>query len=242
MKEKSLTDERFIAIEDNIKRINDNVYKAACASGRENKDIKIMAVTKTVDPLYINHALTCGIDLIGENKVQEFLGKRDELNLEGCDVHLIGHLQTNKVRQIVGKVALIQSVDSVKVAQEIGKRSLEAGIITDILAEINIGSEVSKFGIMPGETFENVYEFSEIPGIRVCGLMSIPPNFGDDQQIRRYFSNIHRLFIDICDKKIDNVSMCILSMGMSGDYTNAILEGSNLIRLGSAVFGERIYE
>jgi pyridoxal phosphate enzyme (YggS family) len=239
--EKSLLEERFLIIEDNLKRIREEIGETAISAGRNPQEIRLMAVTKTVEPVFINHALACGIDLIGENKVQEFIGKADELKLEGCEVHLIGHLQTNKVRQIVGKVNMIQSVDSVKLADEIGKRSAEKGLTTNILLEINIAKEETKFGLFPEQVLEIIYEISEISGVKVCGLMSVPPIFEDSEKNRSFFSNMHHLFIDIREKKIDNVSMDILSLGMSGDYKQAIMEGSNLIRIGSAIFGARIY-
>jgi PLP dependent protein len=241
MMEKSLTDKSFLIIDENLKTIRETAGNAAIVSGRCCDDIKIMAVTKTVEPVLINYAIDCGIDLIGENKVQEFLGKINKLKLECCKTHLIGHLQTNKVKQIVGMVDMIQSVDSVKVAQEIGKKSIELDIITDVLMEINIGAETEKFGFSPEQADEKVHELSEIPGIMVCGLMTVPPVCGNENENRHFFSNMRCLFIDISAKKIDNVSMNILSMGMSADYEPAILEGSTLIRLGSAVFGIRKY-
>lgn len=241
MKEKSLIEERFFSIEENLKQINENVSKAAITAGRNPNNIKLMAVTKTVEPIYINHAIACGIDLIGENRVQELLGKVDELKLDNCDVHLIGHLQTNKIRQIVGKVSMIQAVDSVRLAEEIGKRSVENELVTDILLEVNIAKEESKFGFHSEQVIEMVHEISEISGIKVRGLMSVPPICDESEKNRHYFSDMHHLFIDICAKKIDNVNINILSLGMSDDYQQAILEGSNLIRLGSAVFGLRKY-
>ncbi len=217
--EKALVEERFRDIEENYKRIRENIQKAAIESGRDENSVRLMGVTKTVDSLYINHALSLGIDLIGENRVQEYLGKRDELHLDGVERHLIGHLQTNKVRQIVGEVDMIDSVDSVKVAREIGKISAKKGIVTDVLVEINIGEEASKFGLDPSELTETLCEISEIDAVRVKGLMAIPP----------------------MAKKLDNISMDILSMGMSGDYVEAILEGSTMVRVGSSLFGKRVY-
>lgn len=239
MREKSFEDSAFLGIGENIKQIKEVVADAAYYSGRTQDDISIMAVTKTVDAARINYALSCGIKLIGENRVQEFVEKRENLNLSSCDVHLIGHLQSNKVKQIIGKVSMIQSVDSIKIAKEIGAKSLEIGQTTDILMEINIQSETNKFGFLPVSAVESAYELAQINGVHLCGIMSIPPMNKDEKANRQNFSNINRLFIDICDKKIDNVSMKILSMGMSGDYRAAILEGANLIRVGSAVFGTR---
>ena len=210
-------------------------------SGRKSEDISLMAVTKTVESKFINYAVDKGIGLIGENKVQEFLMKEPELNLSKCKAHLIGHLQSNKVKKIVGKVDTIQSVDSVAIAREIGKRSVEAGVNTKILLEVNVGNEESKFGFSTDEVFERACEISEINGIVIDGLMCVAPICEKDAEIRRIFSNMRRLFIDIEGKKRDNITMNVLSMGMSGDYKNAILEGANLVRIGSAIFGSRIY-
>ena len=239
--EKVLNEERFRDIEENYKQIMFHIAEAAVKSGRKPEDIRLMGVTKTVESVFINHALSLGIDLIGENRVQEFLGKRDELRLNGVEKHLIGHLQTNKVKQIVGEVDMIDSVDSVKIAKEIGKVSCNKGIVTDILIEINIGDEESKFGFDPSELTERVCEISEINGIHVRGLMAIPPICDDDEKNHKFFSNMYRMFLDIGAKKLDNVNMDILSMGMSGDYRNAIEEGSTMVRVGSALFGKRVY-
>lgn len=233
--------ERFLAIEENLKIINEDVSQAAIKSGRCPGDVSLMAVTKTVESKFINHAIAQGVNLIGENKVQELLLKEPELNLEGCKAHLIGHLQSNKVKKIVGHVDTIQSVDSVSIAKEIGKRSLEAGIITNVLLEVNAGSEDSKFGFLPDELFEKACEIAEIEGVKIGGMMCVAPICESEAEIRGIFSNMHRLFIDIGAKKRDNISMDILSMGMSGDYKEAILEGANLVRVGSAIFGARIY-
>lgn len=238
---KALVEERFKDIEENYKRIRENIQEATLKSGRTDGAVRLMGVTKTVDSLFINHALSLGIDLIGENRVQEFLGKRDELKLDGVEKHLIGHLQTNKVKQIVGEVDMIDSVDSVKVAREIGKVSAKKGIVTDVLVEINIGAEESKFGLDPSELTETLCEISEIDSIRVMGLMAIPPICDSSAEIRKFFMNMNRMFLDIQAKKLDNISMDILSMGMSGDYVEAILEGSTMVRVGSSLFGKRVY-
>ena len=234
-------EERFSAIDENLKYIAEEIAEVALKSGRKSEDISLMAVTKTVESKFINYAVDKGIGLIGENKVQEFLMKEPELNLSKCKAHLIGHLQSNKVKKIVGKVDTIQSVDSVAIAREIGKRSVEAGVNTKILLEVNVGNEESKFGFSPDEVFERACEISEINGILIDGLMCVAPICEKDAEIRRIFSNMRRLFIDIEGKKRDNINMNVLSMGMSGDYKNAILEGSNLVRIGSAIFGSRIY-
>lgn len=233
---------RFRSIEENIKVIRENIAEAALKSGRKAEDIKLMAVTKTVEEKYINYAIEkCGINLIGENKVQEYLSKKDNLFLDNCDVHLIGHLQTNKVKQIVPAVSMIQSVDSIKLAKEIGKFCSNNNIERDILVEINIGDEDSKFGVDRSQIMEFISELSEIKGIKTRGLMAIPPFSDDLKKTQRFFSNMFGIFIDIGEKKLDNVYMDILSMGMSSDYSEAIIEGSNLVRVGSSMFGQRIY-
>ncbi|MBQ2693966.1 MAG: YggS family pyridoxal phosphate-dependent enzyme [Clostridia bacterium] len=233
--------ERFAAIEENLKYIREDIASAALASGRKPEEVSLMAVTKTVESRFINHAIKNGISLIGENKVQEFLLKEPELDLNNCKAHLIGHLQSNKVKKIVGRVETIQSVDTVSIAKEIGKRSVEAGVLTKILLEVNVGNEESKFGFMPSEVFEKACEIAEIDGVLIDGLMCVAPICEKDAEIRAVFSNMRRLFIDIGAKKIDNINMNTLSMGMSGDYKQAILEGANLVRVGSAIFGARIY-
>lgn len=232
---------RFRQVEENLKVIQNNISDAAISSGRCVSDIKLLAATKTVPSEVINHVISLGIDCIGENKVQELISKYNTLDLTNCEIHMIGHLQTNKVKQIVGKVNMIQSVDSVRLANEIAKVSLQKSIETDILAEVNIGMETSKSGVDPNELEEFVCQLSEIRGIKVRGIMSIPPICEKKSDIRRMFSQIYRFFIDIRCKKVDNINMDYLSMGMSSDYTEAILEGANIVRIGSLLFGNRIY-
>ncbi len=234
-------EERFKNIEYNIAYIREKIAQAAVRAGRNPDEITLMAVTKTVEPIFINHAIACGITLIGENKVQEFLGKKPYLNLEGCEAHLIGHLQTNKVRQIVGEVSMIQSVDSVKLATEISKRSASAGVVTDCLLEVNIGQEDSKTGLPFDEAYQTLEEIAQLPGIRIKGLMTIPPICDSYEELEEYFSEMHRLFVDIQSKNMDNVDMTVLSMGMSSDYEAAVRCGSTLVRVGSAIFGPRLY-
>lgn len=236
MTEKSLND-----VEYNYQFICEQIEKAAQAVSKTRKDITFLAATKTVEVGIINHAISLGLNHIGENRVQELLSKYDDYNLDNCSLQFIGHLQTNKVRQIVGKVDMIQSVDSLHLAKEISKQSQQRSITTDILIEINIGKEENKSGVYPEELEQLLYSCASLENIRVQGLMSIPPICENKQKIRKIFQKMHNLFIDISDKKIDNINMRILSMGMSGDYTEAILEGANMVRIGSALFGERIY-
>lgn len=234
-------EKRFSNIEHNLDTIREKIYKAATTVGRNPDEITLMAVTKTVEPIFINHALENGIRLIGENKVQEFLSKKPYLNLEGCEAHLIGHLQTNKVKQIVSEVSMIQSLDSLKLAREISKRSEEKGIVTPCLVEVNIGMEESKTGLELSALEELLHQVSLLKGISVEGLMTIPPICDTEQELDKYFSQMHKIFVDIRDKKIDNINMFVLSMGMSSDFESAVRNGSTLVRVGSSIFGERLY-
>jgi len=245
MTEQSLAEYREQRCEDiteNLKRIREKIAEAAIQSGRSEQDVKLMAVTKTVEPYFINHAIDhCGVDLIGENRVQEFLGKKPDLHLDGVDAHLIGHLQTNKVKQIVGEVSTIQSVDSLKVAREISKQSEKLGVHTDILLEVNIGEEESKSGFTYDAVPDSLAEIAELPAITVRGLMTVPPISAPDIVLRGYFSQMKKLYVDMQQKKYNNIDINILSMGMSADYVPAILEGANLVRVGSSIFGARVY-
>ena len=235
--ERSLTDIKY-----NYDFINEKIAEAAMKAGKTRDDITFLSATKTVEPEYINYAISLGLSYIGENKVQELLSKYDEYNLENCSLQFIGHLQSNKVKQIVGKVDLIQSIDSIKLAKEVSKCSLKNNITSDILVEVNIGKEENKSGVMPEMLEELVEEISTLPAVNVKGLMTIPPICEKNDEIRRYLEKMNRLFLDISSKKLDNISMDILSMGMSSDYYEAILEGANMVRIGSALFGNRIYK
>ncbi len=241
MTEKSWDEQRFQDIEYNLKTVREALARAAEDSGRTAADIELMAVTKTVEERFINHAIDCGVTLIGENRVQELLRKKPNLRLAGVRKNLIGHLQTNKVAQIVGEVDMIESVDSLKVAREIGKQSLKKGVVTDVLVEVNIGLEASKTGLSPEETPERIAEMAEIAGLHICGLMSVPPICEDRAKLCKYFENMYNMYVDIGAKKIDNVSMNVLSMGMSGDFAEAVRAGSNHVRVGSRIFGPRVY-
>lgn len=234
--------EKLLAdIEYNYKTIEERIAEAAIKSGRSREDITFLSATKTVSPELINYAISLGLKYIGENRVQELLSKYDAYNLNDATLHFIGHLQTNKVKQIVDKVSMIQSVDSVKLAKEISKQSVTKGINTDILVEINIGNEENKSGVLPEQAEDLLWEISKMDNIFVKGLMTIPPICENEQKIRKYFHKMHNIFIDISGKKIDNISMEVLSMGMSSDYYEAISEGATMVRIGSSLFGERNY-
>lgn len=233
--------QRMAAVEENYKRVLDRVNEAAVKAGRSTDDVRLMAVTKTVESPYINRAIELGADLIGENRVQEYLGKKDELHLDGVEKHLIGRLQTNKVKYIVGEVDMIESVDSLKLAQEISKQSVKRGVVTPVLVEVNIGKEESKSGIFIEQLHDLLCEIASLEAVKVKGLMTIPPICDSEIEVRKYFESMHQSFIDIKDEKIDNIDMEILSMGMSGDFEAAVSEGSNIVRVGSAIFGARHY-
>ncbi len=230
----------LLTTRDNYFKILERVQNAAVKNGGHKDDVRLMCVTKTVAPIYINAVLDAGADLIGENRVQEYLEKRDELKLNGVERHLIGHLQSNKVSKIVGEVDMIESVSSLKLANEISKVSLKKNIVTSCLVEVNIGKEESKSGVFVEELEDFLYQISVLKGIAVKGLMTVPP-ICDDNETKKYFSSMYKTYIDITAKKIDNIDMQILSMGMSNDFEIAIAEGSNLVRVGSAIFGSRKY-
>lgn len=223
----------------NFADIKKRIEAAAQKSGREYKDITLLAATKTVDAELINHAIESGIEYIGENRVQEFLSK--EPFYLPVHKHFIGHLQTNKVKDIVGRVELIHSVDSCRLAEEIAKQSRKKGIVSDILIEVNIGGEETKHGFSPEEVPAAAEKISGIEGIRLRGLMAIPPVCeGKDKNIK-FFVSLRKLFIDIKSKNIDNSNIDILSMGMSDDFEAAIECGATLVRIGTALFGKRNY-
>ncbi len=231
---------RIRCFDENYALVKERIIAAAERAGRAGGDVRLLAATKTVPVEVINHAIASGIDLIGENRVQELLGKLDRLD-KSAERHHIGRLQTNKVRAVVGKVSMIESVDSLHLAEEISKRSAALGITTDILVEVNIGDEESKSGIPAADAQEFAEKLAPFEAIKVRGLMSIPPICETKAEICRYFDKMYKLFIDISCKKIDNINMDFLSMGMSGDFEEAIASGANIVRLGSVLFGQRVY-
>lgn len=241
MTEKYYPEERLQEISDNIKRVRETVAQAAIRAGRDPAEVRLMAVTKTVAAAEINHAISCGIDLIGENKVQEFLSKKPQLQLSGVETHMIGHLQTNKVKDILGQVDVIQSVDSLRLAQALSKRAQAQNIPCKVLLEVNIAGEESKFGFCPQDVRAAAQEIANLPGMQVRGLMTVAPMLAKKSEVCTFFINMQRLFIDIRAEKMDNITMDILSMGMSDDFSEAIAAGSTLVRLGSAIFGIRQY-
>ncbi len=240
---------------ENIISAKKKIDEAARLSGRNGGDVTLLAATKTVDAETINFAIENGITCIGENRVQELLEKYDAINKDNVDIHFIGRLQTNKVKYIVDKVSLIHSVDSIRLAAEINKQCAKIRKVMDVLVEINIGDEESKGGISPEELEGFLIEASDFKNVRVVGLMCIPPkcendNFDAcDSQIsentkksyknQAFFKKIMKLFLDISAKKLDNIYMQVLSMGMSDDFEQAVAEGATIVRIGRGLFGSR---
>ncbi len=235
-----LSDSRFSAVSDNIKRISSNIEEAMLKAGRTDS-VRLMGVTKTVDPEIVSFSVKNGVTLLGENRVQEFLDKRDRYEGDP-EVHFIGGLQTNKVKYIIDKVSMIHSADSEKLINEIDRRAANAGLTMDILIEVNIGGEESKSGIAPDMLEELAYKTAELKNVRLRGLMAIPP-VDVDGSSAIYFEKMHRLFSDLRDKTSSDERFLIdtLSMGMSGDYEEAIMHGSTIVRIGSVLYGQRNY-
>lgn len=227
-------------IKENLETVRQNIAAAAKLSGRLPEDVTLITVTKNFDVSYINAAIDCGIADAGENRVQEMLSKIDAVKSK-LNWHMIGHLQTNKVKYIVDKVKMIHSVDSVKLLSEINRESAKHQLICDVLLEVNISGEESKFGINPGTIYEMIEEAKTMPNVCVKGLMTVAPYVENPNENRLFFSGICKLFDQIKKEQSGNIHMQYLSMGMSGDYEVAIEEGSNMVRVGSAIFGKRDY-
>ena len=230
-----------MSITENIVRIKADIAKAAIAAGRDPADIVLCAATKMNDAAAVREAILAGVDCCGENRVQELVQKQSQNAYEGAPVHFIGHLQTNKVKQVVGKGDLIQSVDSIRLLEAIHKEAAKQGIVQDILLEINVGEEESKSGFALEEVESILSRMGEFSAIRVLGFMAIPPICQIPTGNHKFFQKIYNLSVDIMRKKYDNVCVNILSMGMSGDYADAIACGSTMIRVGTAIFGARDY-
>ena len=229
-------------ITENIARIKAEMEQAALAAGRDPKEIRLCAATKMNDADAVKEAVAAGVDCCGENRVQELLQKQPLGAYEGKPVHFIGHLQTNKVKQVVGKVDLIQSVDRPELLECIEKQAAKLDMVQDILLEVNVGQEESKSGYDADDVMEVASKMSQYPHCRLCGLMAIPPISQEPGGNSAYFAQMHQLYVDISAKKYDNVNMVCLSMGMSDDYADAIAHGSTMIRVGTAIFGARNYQ
>lgn len=223
-----------------LQEVEENIRKACEKAGRSRDEVTLIAVSKTKPVSMLQEVYDCGTRDFGENKVQEMCDKYEELPKD-IRWHMIGHLQRNKVKYLMNKTTLIHSVDSLKLAQEIEKQAAKHNIVVDILIEVNIAEEETKFGISKEETITLVREIAKLPHIRIHGLMTIAPFVENPEDNRLYFRQIKELSVDIDNQNIDNVSMNVLSMGMTGDYMVAIEEGANLVRVGTGIFGERNY-
>lgn len=228
-------------LKENLYQVQENMKEACRRSGRAESDVTLIAVSKTKPLPMLEEVYSLGIRDFGENKVQELVDKAEQLP-DDIRWHMIGHLQRNKVKYIVDKVYMIHSVDSLRLAEEISKEAVKRGIIVNILIEVNVAGEESKFGVTPEDTPGLVQEISHLPGIMVRGLMTIAPFVENAEDNRIFFSALKKLYVDITNKNIDNVRMDYLSMGMTGDYEVAIEEGASFVRVGTGIFGERSYQ
>ena len=227
-------------INENISKVRENIVKSCEKAGRNPEEVTLIAVSKTKPVSAIEEALLSGTLDYGENKVQELCDKYDVLP-KNIRLHMIGHLQRNKVKYLVGKTYLVHSVDSLRLAEQIEKEFAKHNQVCDILVEVNIAQEESKFGINAKETEELIRKIAKFEHVRIKGLMTIAPYTEDPESNREYFREIKKLSVDIRDKNIDNVSMDVLSMGMTGDYMVAVEEGATMVRVGTGIFGERNY-
>ncbi|MBQ6030155.1 MAG: YggS family pyridoxal phosphate-dependent enzyme [Oscillospiraceae bacterium] len=230
-----------MSIAENVAQIRERMNAAAIAAGRDPKEVSLLAATKMNDADRVKEAVAAGVDACGENRVQELVQKQPLGAYEGVPIHFIGRLQTNKVNKVVGKVDLIESVDRLELLEAVNKTALRLGVRQDILFEVNIGGEEQKGGFTPEETLALAAKMGDYPGVKLCGLMTIPPISEKKGDNCKYFEKMRNLFIDIREKKYDNVSMVCLSMGMTDDFEDAISEGSTMIRVGTAIFGARNY-
>ena len=227
-------------IQENIRAVQENIESACMKVSRPKEEVTLIAVSKTKPLQMLQEAYGAGCRDFGENKVQELTDKYDQMPKD-IRWHMIGHLQRNKVKYIVGKVYLIHSVDSLRLAEEISKEAVKKGVSVNVLIEVNVAGEESKFGVTCAETVRLVEKIASLPGIFVKGLMTIAPYVENSEENRQYFVNLRKLSVDIKKQNIDNVSMEVLSMGMSGDYMTAVEEGATYVRVGTGIFGERAY-
>lgn len=227
-------------LKENLQQVEERIAQACARAGRDRSEVTLIAVSKTKPVEMLQEVYDAGIRTFGENKVQEICEKYDRLP-QDIAWHMIGHLQRNKVRQVIDKAALIHSVDSYRLAQEISVQAQKKNLQMPILIEVNIAEEESKFGISADDTIRLVEEIAALPNLQIRGLMTIAPYVTDAEENRLYFRQIKQLSVDIKNKNIDNVSMDILSMGMTGDYEVAIEEGATMVRVGTGIFGARHY-
>lgn len=237
-----MTEQEKTALCDRIRAVQERVAQAAAKAGRSPEDITLVAATKMNDAARVRAAISCGIRVCGENRVQELLDKYAQQAYEGADLQFIGTLQTNKIKYLIGKVSLIQSVGSVRLGEAIAKEAAKHGVRQDVLLEVNIGREAAKSGLLLEELDEAIARLSAKNALSIRGLMAIPPVADEKTKNLSYFTEMHQVFVDILTKKYDNVNMDYLSMGMTNDFETAIACGANMIRVGTAIFGARSYQ
>ena len=237
-----MTEERKKELSENYARVLEMIEAAKKTRGGD-KPVTLLAATKTVPAEDICYLIeNCGLKLCGENHAQEFTDKYDAVRAAGAEMDFIGHLQTNKVKYIVGKARLIHSLDSIKLAEEINSRAEKLGVEQKVLVEVNIGEEENKTGVNPGEVGESLKELETYPAIKVCGMMTMAPKCEEINEFRKYFKESYRIFLDFFAKKTHNIGEPVLSMGMSDSFECAIEEGADIVRLGSIIFGKRKYK
>ncbi|MBR6229765.1 MAG: YggS family pyridoxal phosphate-dependent enzyme [Eubacterium sp.] len=229
-------------VSENLKEVEKRIRAACERSGRDRSEVSLIAVSKTKPIEMIREAMGEGISVFGENKVQELVAKHDELEGNNLEWHMIGHLQRNKVNKLPGRVKMIHSVDSLRLAEEIEHQFGKADIVADILVEVNMAGEESKFGLAPQDVEPFLLKIANFNHICPRGLMTIAPFVEDPEENRKIFADLRKLLIDIQDKNYDNIDMTELSMGMTGDYEVAIEEGATFVRVGTGIFGSRNYE
>ena len=227
-----------MSVAENLKTIRERVDAACERAGRRPEEVALIAVSKTKPLSMLQEAYEAGARDFGENKVQEILEKYPEMP-EDARFHMIGHLQTNKVKQVVGKAVLIHSVDSLHLAEKIEQEAAKRDLTADILLEVNVAREESKFGLMLEEVIPLLEEVKNLPHVRVRGLMTIAPNVENPEENRKHFKKLYQVYVDIKSKNIDNGTMSVLSMGMTGDFEVAVEEGATMIRVGTGIFGSR---
>lgn len=227
-------------IQENLKKVKENIEKSCAASGREREEVTLIAVSKTKPVSMLMEAYDCGQRIFGENKVQEIMDKYEQMP-DDVQWHMIGHLQRNKVKYIVDKVAMIHSVDSLRLAETIEQEAAKKNVVVPVLVEVNVAQEESKYGLSPEEVLPFLEKVAHYSHLQVQGLMTIAPFVENPEENREIFHKLRKLSVDIREKNINNITMSVLSMGMTGDYQVAVQEGATMVRVGTGIFGERNY-
>lgn len=227
-------------IQENLKKVKENIERSCAASGRKSGEVTLIAVSKTKPISMLMEAYDCGQRIFGENKVQEIMDKYEQMP-DDVQWHMIGHLQRNKVKYIVDKVSMIHSVDSLRLAETIEQEAAKKNVVVPVLVEVNVAQEESKYGLSPEEVLPFLEKVADYSHLQVQGLMTIAPFVENPEENREVFHKLRKLSVDIREKNINNITMSVLSMGMTGDYQVAVQEGATMVRVGTGIFGERNY-